>query len=122
MKYFTVYKTATGIIETVVTSDCDLSEVTVGSDETVVEGYYSPSAIKFVDGSPVDIVFDFWDDVRSQRDALLKDCDWTQMPDSPLSNSKKTEWSTYRQQLRDLPSTYSSATSIDDVVFPTEPS
>ena len=25
------------------------------------------------------------------------------MPDSPLSDSKKAEWATYRQQLRDLP-------------------
>ena len=25
------------------------------------------------------------------------------MPDSPLTDSKKTEWATYRQQLRDIP-------------------
>jgi hypothetical protein len=25
------------------------------------------------------------------------------MPDSPLSDTKKAEWATYRQELRDLP-------------------
>lgn len=121
MKHFTIYKTETGIIESVISSDCNVDDILVGSDETIVEGYYSPSSIKFVDGSPVNVSVDFWDDVRSQRNILLQNSDWTQMSDSPLSDSKKTEWSTYRQELRDLPSTYSSATSVDDVIFPTEP-
>ena len=37
------------------------------------------------------------------RNARLADTDWTQANDSPLSDSKKTEWQTYRQQLRDMP-------------------
>ena len=39
---------------------------------------------------------------RLERDILLRDSDWTQFGDSPLSDSKKTEWATYRQALRDL--------------------
>lgn len=42
-------------------------------------------------------------DARDERDGALKACDWTVMPDSPLSDSKKTEWQTYRQALRDVP-------------------
>jgi hypothetical protein len=42
---------------------------------------------------------------RKERNALLASSDWTQSPDSPLSDAKKSEWATYRQQLRDLPST-----------------
>ena len=42
-------------------------------------------------------------EVRSKRDGLLRDCDWTQMPDCPLSEEKKTAWQTYRQALRDVP-------------------
>lgn len=42
---------------------------------------------------------------REERNALLASSDWTQLPDSPLSDAKKSEWATYRQQLRDLPST-----------------
>lgn len=41
--------------------------------------------------------------IRSQRNQLLKDCDWTQIADCTISN--KTEWATYRQTLRDLPGT-----------------
>lgn len=41
-------------------------------------------------------------EVRNQRNQLLSDSDWTQIPDSPLSESDKTAWATYRQQLRDL--------------------
>jgi hypothetical protein len=42
------------------------------------------------------------DSVRFTRDEALKNSDWTQLPDSPLSAEKKQEWATYRQQLRDL--------------------
>jgi len=60
--------------------------------------------------------------IRKERNLRLKICDWTQGADSPLSDSKKAEWATYRQALRDIPSTYSTATSIRDVVWPTKPS
>ena len=59
--------------------------------------------------------------VRSERDNKLWLSDWTQVPDSPLSDTDKAEWATYRQALRDVPENYSSATSIDDVVWPTKP-
>jgi hypothetical protein len=39
--------------------------------------------------------------IRGQRNSLLKDCDWTQISDS---TADKTAWATYRQALRDLPS------------------
>lgn len=40
--------------------------------------------------------------IRARRDALLAASDWTQLPDSPLSKSKKSEWASYRQALRDM--------------------
>ena len=39
---------------------------------------------------------------RGERDTLLANTDWTQMNDSPLSNEAKTEWATYRQELRGI--------------------
>ena len=57
--------------------------------------------------------------LRQLRQRYLQDSDWTQMPDSPLSAEKKTEWQTYRQALRDITDTYASP---DDVVWPKEPS
>ena len=41
---------------------------------------------------------------REERNKRLAETDWTQVSDSPLSESKKTEWQTYRQKLRDMPS------------------
>jgi hypothetical protein len=60
--------------------------------------------------------------MRFARNAKLEACDWTQMPDTPLSTEQQVAWQTYRQQLRDLPANYPDATSIDDVIFPTPPS
>ncbi len=57
--------------------------------------------------------------MRSKRDSLLLQSDWTQFADSPLSDSKKAEWATYRQQLRDFPSTWTPA---DTAEFPNQPS
>lgn len=50
------------------------------------------------------VLFTDWEHLRIMRNDKLSACDWTQMADSPLSDSEKTSWSTYRQQLRDLPS------------------
>ena len=44
-------------------------------------------------------------EVKEYRNALLIWSDWTQGNDSPLSDSKKAEYVTYRQALRDLPAT-----------------
>ena len=59
--------------------------------------------------------------LRNKRNLMLKECDWTQAADSPLSDSKKAEWATYRQQLRDLTNSYTKENSIEDIVFPTKP-
>jgi hypothetical protein len=43
--------------------------------------------------------------IRSDRNKKLSESDWSQFTDNGLSSEKKTEWVTYRQALRDLPST-----------------
>ena len=45
--------------------------------------------------------------LRGTRNELLKQCDWTQIPDCTLTN--KIAWMTYRQALRDFPATVSDA-------------
>ena len=57
--------------------------------------------------------------LRHLRNILLRESDWTQFTDSPLTDSKKTEWKTYRQNLRDLPATESDP---ENATFPTKPS
>ncbi len=44
--------------------------------------------------------------LRSNRNALLSQCDWTQLSDSPVD---KAAWANYRQALRDFPSTVADA-------------
>ena len=45
----------------------------------------------------------YWTAIRTQRNQLLKDSDWTALSDAHLSQDKKDAWFTYRQALRDLP-------------------
>lgn len=40
---------------------------------------------------------------RRRRDALLRDSDWTQLPDTPLTDDQRQSWSAYRASLRDVP-------------------
>tara|TARA_B100001123_G_C15342684_1_gene1035648 strand:+ start:803 stop:1156 length:354 start_codon:yes stop_codon:yes gene_type:complete len=61
--------------------------------------------------------------LREERNRRLTETDWTQYRDVTLSND--SDWQTYRQSLRDLPST--SSPKLDDngqlsnVTWPTEP-
>jgi len=41
--------------------------------------------------------------LRTERDRRLLSCDWTQLPDVPLSQSQVLQWRTYRKALRDTP-------------------
>ena len=61
---------------------------------------------------------------RSSRESLLKASDWTHFTDSPLTASKKAEWATYRQALRDLPTTVATFETqlLVPSDFPTKPS
>jgi len=54
-------------------------------------------------------------EVRQQRNELLSDCDWTQLPDSPADHEA---WATYRQALRDVTAQEGFPW---DVSWPTEP-
>ena len=61
-----------------------------------------------------------WSVIRNNRDRLLKESDYTQLPDvqSSMTANKKTEWINYRQQLRDI--TQQSGYPFN-VVWPTQP-
>lgn len=41
--------------------------------------------------------------VRAQRNALIAACDWTMLPDAPLTAEELAVWTAYRQALRDVP-------------------
>ena len=54
-----------------------------------------------------------WTALRAQRNSLLAACDWTQLPDSALSQDKKAAWGAYRQALRNLTDTVTDPTQVD---------
>ena len=64
--------------------------------------------------------------LRMQRNAKLAESDWTNLPDSPLASDKKSEWASYRQSLRTLPSTaeprLDGSGNLTNVTWPTQPS
>ena len=67
-------------------------------------------------------------ELRRHRNIRLQECDWTQGADSPLSDSKKAEWQTYRQALRDITKTHvpsvvvgTTLLNINAVPWPTKP-
>ena len=62
-----------------------------------------------------------WKQIRTERDRLLAESDWTQANDTPLSNADVAKWKTYRTSLRDLPSDQSSKTKYSDITWPTKP-
>jgi len=62
-----------------------------------------------------------WSQIRTERDRLLTESDWTQTNDTPLTDANVAKWKTYRTSLRDLPSDQSSKTKYSDITWPTKP-
>lgn len=59
--------------------------------------------------------------VREYRNNQLFVTDWTQLPDAPISEAKKAEFVTYRQELRDVTIQDNFDGTFDSVVWPTRP-
>jgi len=65
--------------------------------------------------SPAYIAQEKWNEIRSKRNGFLSQSDWTQLDDS---RENKEVWATYRQELRDIPQTFSTP---ETVVWPSKP-
>ena len=129
-KTITIYNLETGIILRNVSEMGDDIYKNVKADEGYVEGSYATDNYIIVDGEPVakeaSVISEqnkkqAQIDLTAQRNSLLQGSDWTQVIDNPLTDSKKIEWQTYRQTLRDLPTAYTDIESIEEVIFPTKP-
>ena len=60
--------------------------------------------------------------LRAERNKLLQECDWIELNNVPLTSSKKTEWQTYRTNLRDITNGLDTVEKVEAVEFPTKPS
>lgn len=102
---YTKYDATTGEIEFWV--ECPASELHLY--QPCIEGKYSDEEYLILDGVPVrkdQAVIDAknlekaWFELKDMRTRMLKDTDWTQVPDAPVDQAA---WATYRKALRDLP-------------------
>ena len=92
--------------------DINANKVDVSQDPPVVVSSTDNLAIKSAKET-----------AREIRNAQLTASDWTQGVDSPLSDSKKAEWQTYRQALRDFVNGLDEdLASLEGVTWPTRPS
>ncbi len=98
------------------TPNATMSEIGIYSQ---AETTFNNEIKRLEDISPFNTTTYQWQMLRNQRDDKLLLCDWTQGNDTPLSNSEKTEWATYRQALRDLPANTSDP---KNPTWPSEPS
>ena len=130
MKYYTIYNESGEIVRFGQTKAADLSSIQLADGMQIIELQSPQDAhlYKVLNGEivrksdaeiadtnlPKDLAI-----FRGGRDELLKASDWTQAADSPLSDAKKAEWATYRQQLRDLPA---NTTDPSNPTWPTPPS
>ena len=136
MKSYTIYKTSSGQI--LRSGNCNVQdfEHQRSDGESIVEGQYSDSEFYFVNNQPIQIpskpndysYFDFdlkqWVSdveslkrkIRTERNKLLSNSDWTQLQDVYLNN--RDQWLEYRQSLRDITNQQSFPF---DVVWPQKP-
>ena len=121
MNIFTIYNLETGEIDHSTSTVAEINEVGLLEGQGIIEGDYQPNEYKIVNGEAIQRTDNILEILRNKRNALLKESDWTQLNDCPLSGTKKTEWQTYRQALRDLPASYQDTNNIDEVAFPNLP-
>ena len=125
---YIIYNSTTGIIRmTTNVNDENIAKELTQTGESYLQGAADITTQKIdVTKNPNVIINNIivmptMDFLRQERNGKLADTDWVVLPDSPLSDTKKAEWITYRQALRDLPTNYTNSNTIDDITFPTEP-
>ena len=124
MKEYTIYNPDNGQILRVLRCNPEFLELNISENEKYIEGYFKPSDYIIENEKAVEKA-ENTDDIKlrnlTRRHSLLKASDWTQLPDSPLSSDKKTEYQTYRQALRDI-TTHSNWPNLENSDWPTKPS
>tara|TARA_B100000795_G_scaffold241621_1_gene204457 strand:+ start:186 stop:575 length:390 start_codon:yes stop_codon:yes gene_type:complete len=93
-------------------------KVVADLDEDLAYWDVSSDAAKDTDQLAADILAGKWAAIRTQRDVLMAQSDWTVATDTPLSDSVKAKWVKYRKALRDLPASESDP---DDITWPDAP-
>jgi len=106
VKNFVVYEEGGTILRSGVCAEADFV-IQAQDGEFILEGVADDATQMVVDGKIVDKGYSVTDELketnaRLERDALLRESDWTQVLDAPLTDDQKTQYRTYRQALRDI--------------------
>jgi hypothetical protein len=91
--------------------------ITEGVPTLIGETYYQNW--ESVDASETEIenrIQQKWAEVREHRTELLKECDWTVLPDSPVGDTLN-DWILYRQELRNV----TNQSNPFNIIWPTQP-
>tara|TARA_R100000781_G_scaffold111400_1_gene77806 strand:- start:33 stop:404 length:372 start_codon:yes stop_codon:yes gene_type:complete len=89
----------------------------VYSNLVIHDDQYSKPSKASLEAGLVQAQDDFdWAEVRKKRDMMLSESDFILMPDYPLED--KSAWESYRQELRDIPSSFD---DVNDVSYPEKP-
>ena len=91
----------------------DVTELNVSTGETTTREYTQSEKDAIAAMQPT--TDEKWAKIRSKRDLLLHETDWSALADSPAISDAMTD---YRKALRDLPASESNP---DDIVFPDRP-
>jgi hypothetical protein len=89
----------------------DITEINVQTGERTERDYTQAEKDNIAAAQPT--TDEKWVRIRSQRDMLLRECDWWASSDRTLTDEQKT----YRQNLRDLPT----QSDVDNITWPTKP-
>ena len=93
----------------------DSNDLEIEKSLAEAEIYERQQAVIRDQESPTYIAQQKWNEIRSRRNVFLNQSDWTQLDDS---KENKEAWARYRQELRDIPQTFSTAES---VIWPLKP-
>lgn len=102
-------------IQTGTTKYWDSNDFEVVKSIAEAEIYEKQQAVIRNRESPAYIAEQKWNEIRSRRNGFLSQSDWTQLNDS---KENKDAWAGYRQELRDIPQTFSTPES---VIWPSRP-
>lgn len=103
-----------GIVTNAAVADEPLGDNWVQSDTGAIGDLYDGETFT-TPPIPQEEIDEAWKALRSRRNVLLSNSDWTQLADAPVDAA---EWAAYRQELRDI------TTQSDpfNIVWPVAPS